>query len=216
MTWPSGPRSMRRRPLVLLDVDGVLADFVGAYLDALEKVTGRRRERDEIRTWDIVKALDLAPADAEEVARIVGQPDFCYDLKLIEGAAEGVAALRKIADIHVVTAPWPSRHWPGERVDWLLDALGIERLDITLTTRKDLVRGDVLLDDRFEHLLEWTRANQDSLGILWDTPHNRNLDEDFAKHGGNSFSPSGVWVTPEIVRVTDWASVHRIVEANRI
>lgn len=43
--------------IALVDVDGVLADFVGSYLGGLELATGRRYLREEIDSFEITEAL---------------------------------------------------------------------------------------------------------------------------------------------------------------
>jgi hypothetical protein len=50
---------MRFRPSVLLDVDGVLADFVQAALDHLHALAGHRVDPTIITTWEM---FDSVPA----------------------------------------------------------------------------------------------------------------------------------------------------------
>jgi 5'(3')-deoxyribonucleotidase len=57
--------------------------------------------------------------------------------------------------------------------------------DVVFTTRKYLVRGDVLIDDKPKHLQQWLTHNL--YGIVFDWPYNQTTD----------FQGS-VW------RVTDW------------
>ena len=46
-----------RKPRVLVDVDGVLADFLTPAFKIIEKLTGRLYRPEEIKQWDIFETI---------------------------------------------------------------------------------------------------------------------------------------------------------------
>lgn len=160
------------KPIVLLDVDEVLADFVGRILDEVRNVTGRDYFRAQVTGWDICEALGLS---AEERAAVLSKPKeegFCYSLEPIVGAIEGVKALREFADVRAVTSPYKSKTWASERETWLCDLFGFERDHVVQTPGKDIVFGDVLVDDKLETCQVWSKRWRESTSILFSAPWN--------------------------------------------
>ena len=114
--------------LLYIDLDGVVADFVSAMNTHPKK--------------------EISPYD-EHPDTI---PHIFRDLKPINGAIKAVNQLLEspLYEVYILsTAPWnnPSA-WTDKRL-WLEDKFGdkINRR-LILTHRKDLVKGDILIDDR--------------------------------------------------------------------
>ena len=114
--------------LLYIDLDGVVADFVSAMNTHPKK--------------------EISPYD-EHPDTI---PHIFRDLKPIKGAIKAVNILLDATNYNVYflsTAPWnnPSA-WIDKRI-WLEEQFGdkINR-KLILTHRKDLVKGDILIDDR--------------------------------------------------------------------
>ncbi len=114
--------------LLYIDLDGVVADFVSAMNTHPKK--------------------DIAPY-IEHPDTI---PHIFRDLKPINGAISAVNTLLEssIYEVYFLsTAPWgnPSA-WTDKRL-WLEEKFG-EKINrkLILTHRKDLVKGDILIDDR--------------------------------------------------------------------
>src|SRR5258706_15787548 len=115
------------KPLVYLDCDGVLANFVRGWLDSVEELTGFRFEDGEVVTWNpeespfferVADDVGKRRADlAKEVWNEVGRIGWCRSLPAFEGAREAVERLREVADVECATAPFhSSRYWPHERI----------------------------------------------------------------------------------------------------
>lgn len=154
---------------VLLDVDGVLADF----LEAARRVTGLPLEGQE---YDVFKPLTVVQRVAAW-EKIV-QPGVVSGMQPMPGALAAVQALEGMADVHVVTtapdvAVFPfAIHWHRERLEWLHRVFGIEADRVTFTKQKHLVRGDVFIDDRPQNVRRWARANPEKRAILFGAPYN--------------------------------------------
>lgn len=160
---------------VLLDVDGVLADFVSAFLIVVGRETGVVATPEQVTGFDICASLDLTREQASRVKRSIGSwPRFARDLTVYPGAIEGVAKLRSIADVYIVTSPWNSNPtWTHDREDWLMRHFGIPHARVTHTSAKYLCRGDFLVDDKVSAIEAWQAEHPDSRGIVWNTPHNQ-------------------------------------------
>jgi hypothetical protein len=51
---------------------------------------------------------------------------------------------------------------------------GIPSKDVIIAADKSDVGGDMLVDDRHEHVNAWTQAHPGKVGVLIDAPYNRN------------------------------------------
>jgi 5'(3')-deoxyribonucleotidase len=162
------------KPRVLLDVDGVLADFVGAFLGVVRDRLGREHTPEDIHSFGIANSLNLSKDEFDTCAEVVSQPGFGRTLAIYPGAQEGVAALQRIADVYIVTSPWNSNPtWTHDREWWLYENFHIPYNRVVHTSAKHLVRGDVLVDDKVDTVATWCEEHPGCTGIVWDTPHNR-------------------------------------------
>lgn len=171
---------------VLLDCDGVMADFVGSYLAAVRNVTGKSFTHEQVTEWDMDKALGLTPEEAR-AAKATITYDFCASIKPIEGAIEGASALMKVADVYVVTSPWNSCvGWTHAREGWLKKHLGIKPDRILHGAAKHLVEGDFLVDDKTSTVVKWQEYRPARrTGVLWDGPWN--AKDEWYGHRTNSW-----------------------------
>lgn len=158
---------MSTKPTVLLDVDGVLADFAGALL----RWAGPQYTREQLTEWDLMKAIGLE--DRQHLFdEYASEPGFCESLQVIDGALGLVDELRRVADIVLVTSPYSAaRLWTFERLRWLEKHFGISKHDVIFAKRKYLVKGDIMIDDA-PHNIE-AFIDQGGLGLLIDQPWNR-------------------------------------------
>jgi len=146
--------------ILLCDVDGVLADFVGGVCKLLPPGT---LTPSMVTCWDFI---DPAPKGllSEHHHRLVtaacSYGSFWESLPYYDGAGNALEAIRQ-SDIEVValTSPWDScSTWSGARTAWL-KALGFTRHQVIITPRKELVRGNYFLDDKPEHVAAWMHRN---------------------------------------------------------
>ena len=174
---------------VLLDCDGVLADFIGSVLDAVADEIGIRYTHEDIKEFNFTKALNLDADVARRVKRTISEgPGWWFALAPFPEAIEGVAKLREVANVYIVTSPWNSHpNWLHEREAWLKKHFGIPHSHVVACSAKYIVSGDLLVDDKTDALVKWEDEqkswwqNEDgtkgeTFGVQWQTPHNR-LDE---------------------------------------
>jgi 5'-nucleotidase len=163
-----------RRPVILLDVDGVLADFIGANLRTLSRAGLHGYRREDVTQWDCAAAWGLSDATKTIMKRAWSAPGFCQCIEPYPEAEGMVDRLREIGDVYAVTAPMSSNPtWMHERREWLVDYFGFKGdADIVQTAAKHLVRGDVFVEDKASTLHSWQLAWPESTGVLWSRPYN--------------------------------------------
>ena len=162
------------KPVVLLDCDGVLADFVGAFLGVVGAQLGRWHKPHEVTSFGIANSLDLSKEEFDLCAVEVEQPGFCAHLNAYPGARCGVSRLREIAEVYIVTSPWNSNPtWTHDREAWLDRHFAIPHSHVVHTGAKHIVSGDFLVDDKTETCAKWQAAHPNGIAVQWQTPHNR-------------------------------------------
>lgn len=165
------------RARVLLDCDGVLADFHTPCLEIINELTGKQFAVTDIHEWDLFDALGVTGDVKNATYDRMNSPGWCSKLKPYPGVAQGVAKLREMADVYVVTAPMRGDTWHREREKWLWYHFEIGPKQVVHTSSKHVVHGDVLIDDRESNLVAWKsdRVNQYGTAIKWVTyPHQKN------------------------------------------
>lgn len=161
------------RPRVLLDVDGVLADFVGPALAWFNADQGTSFEPHHVTEYSIEKSLGLTKQQADRFYKLCSRLPV-GDQPVFVGAIEGFTRLSEVADVHIVTAPWLGHAtWAYERIDWLWRHFQVPYKRVVITPAKHLVRGDFLVDDKTETLHTWAAEHPNSFAVQWQTPHNR-------------------------------------------
>lgn len=153
---------------IYLDCDGILGDFVKQLLREVKAVYDVDIDYEAITTFDIAQTPGFTP----DMWSLCYEQEFVASMSLLPGAVEAVEELRKLADVHILTAPFDNApYWMDERTRWLKKHFGFDKTHIHHSHRKDLFRGDFLLDDRAEHVESWVW--NDGAAVLWDRPWNR-------------------------------------------
>ena len=158
--------------VALFDMDGSLADYVGALARNLNMLAGPNEEN---ITADNLYALEQKAYIHNRMRLIKQQPDFWLNLEPIEMGMQALELAKKVGfDIHILTkgpkkiaAAWK------EKVEWCQKHLG--DVDIHITSDKGLVYGKVLYDDYPEYMLRWLKYRSRGLGIMPVTMYNRDF-----------------------------------------
>lgn len=153
---------------IVMDVDGVCADFTGYLLRSI----GSRLRPADVTTWQVLDLLTLsertkALALLDTTRWWIGQPT-------LPGARHGVALLRDAGhEIVWATAPWQTCiGWDVARRSWLRNNFGADPRDVVITQRKELVAGDVIIDDKPENVSAWHQEAEIGLAFLFTQPYN--------------------------------------------
>lgn len=159
------------KPRILLDCDGILSDFHTPCLAIINELTGKDHKLEDIHSWDIFEALGVSADIRKATYDRMNTPGWCSKLKPYPGAAQGVAKLREMGEIHIVTSPMRGDTWHRERELWIWKHFEIGPKYVTHTASKNIVHGDVLIDDRDDNLLAWREehVNRYGLAVKWVT-----------------------------------------------
>lgn len=185
------------RPVVNVDVDGVLADLLTPCLRVLSNMRLEVIDQADVLQWELDPLIPEGRVDEfwKSVARIYR----ASDLEPLPGAIEGMRRLGEVATVYVVSSHLPqSSTWAHDRDAWLLKHFGIKLDRIIHTHAKSRVAGAMLIDDRPKNAQEWhsTWSRSGGIGVLWAQPYNATAD-----FGGG------------VVRTDSWDNVMSLVDA---
>lgn len=159
------------KPRILLDCDGVLADFHSSCVTIIEQLTGKQYDLKEMVEWDIFDALGVSAEVRDETYRLMHQPGWCSRINPYPQAFFGYEQLCRLGDVYVCTSPMMmSATWTSERDEWLLRHFKVRSKKIIHTSAKYICSGDVLIDDRVVNLEKWKLHNPNGLAIQWIIP----------------------------------------------
>jgi len=160
------------RPRVLLDCDGVIADFLTPFLHYVNHFGRTSHTLSEMSKWDLYESFSVPQDIRDLVDAKINEEGFAQTLSLYPGAQDGVAALQAIADVYVVTSPWSSPTWNHDRRLWLKKHFDIGGDHLIATRAKHVCAGDVLIDDKTSTLERWNECHPRGLPIRWAGPNN--------------------------------------------
>lgn len=184
--------------IILSDVDGVLADFIGGVCYGLQR-KGFSYTAHDVRSWDLKHTFsDEALACFNEFGN---QKGFCKSLRWYRGGKKFLRELEALAEVHAVTAPLSTNtHWMSERAAWLRPTIPVERVHFTAGKYKHMVRGDILIEDHPTTAAQWCKANPKGIAILMDRPWNQPEAKEYVEHR-------------RVLRAKDFEEASRIVAA---
>lgn len=161
-------------PVLLLDVDGLIADFVTLYVNIASTALGRPFANFACTEWDVGDALKLSKQEKDQVHALLNAPGIAMLANPYPGSVEAVKELANISDIHFVTSSIGSPTWAYDRQEWLEKHFGEELGEKVISTKhKERVSGDIFVDDKPENVRRWSIENPQNQALLWDQLYNR-------------------------------------------
>lgn len=188
------------KPTLLLDCDGVLADFTSATLSLVHDATGKEYSHDDVDTWDPFDSVALAEHEhlRHGIYEELKRPNGCLTMTPYAGAKEAVEQLKPLVEIVMVTSPFKGgATWVHERELWLEEHFGLSHKKMIHTGLKELVFGDIFVDDKPEHVIRWLKRHPAGHAVIWDQRYNRNQEE---LHGRRIYRARGWDELIELVR----------------
>jgi 5'-nucleotidase len=139
---------------ILVDQDGVLADWGKAYgesLDAIGDAAVNIPRHHQQTTFNLNEGR--TPAERAIIKQVMCETGFYDRLEPIPGSRTALREMVKEGhDVRIVTSPWVSNPTcASDKLNWVIRRYGNHwGQRVILTTDKTLVRGDVLIDDKPE------------------------------------------------------------------
>jgi 5'-nucleotidase len=162
---------------ILVDMDGVLADFQSAILAIWEAEHPHEftLKESEVTEHDMTQLFP--PELRDEFDAIALREGFFRSLPPIEGGREALTEMQRLGlNVRICTAPKKiHRFCVPEKYAWIEEHLGGDWTNRMVMTRdKTLVAGDILIDDKpcvtGSLTPTWTH-------VLYDQTYNRSTDK---------------------------------------
>lgn len=179
-----------RKLTILVDMDDTIENLIGTWVEYLNERFGTSVSHEDITEWDMTKAFpSLTKA---EVFSPIFENDFWKRVPPIDGAAEALQKLIEEGHRVIIVTASAYQTLAVKMDDVLFRYFPFLSWDnVIITSQKQLIRGDVLVDDGI-HNLEGGKYYK----ILVDGPHNRYYD---AKANG-------------MFRATSWKQIYEVIE----
>lgn len=156
--------------IILVDMDDTIELLLEAWLERVNTLYDRNVTAEEIIDWDVSKAYPGLTKN--QVYDVILENDFWKTVKPIPGAIEGLRHFISTGhEVYLVTAT-PYESVTGKMRDHIFRYFPFISWDhIIITANKQLLKGDILIDDGVHNL-----EGGDYTKILVDAPYNRSYD----------------------------------------
>jgi 5'-nucleotidase len=169
---------------LLIDLDGIAADFYGSILSIYNAEFGENLTPADVRTWEFSPEV-FTKSTEEHIAEYFNRPGFWSELTPIKGAVESLKYLHGQGHVlKIVTAvPTHSPRCCYEKLMWVENHLPfIGHDNFHATKDKAGVRGDLLFDDAIHNIDTFP-----GLTCVLDTAYNQEANADFRVNSWESF-----------------------------
>lgn len=192
---------------VLLDVDGVLGDFVGHVLSNLAQTFVDAPKPEQMGSRHMFDYL--TKKQKKHCEAFLQEAGTAYTMPEYPEAQSLVRRLREHHEVKFVTSPWDSPTWAWDRVRWLREYFHAGPKDVVLTPAKYLVKGDVLIEDYPNNAVEWRAEWRAGVALLvrrpWNESHPMTKFDLMDMVGAQCWGPeSGIEDVREFVRARRW------------
>lgn len=172
--------------VALVDLDGTIADYDAALVEAMRSIQDPNEKPYENRYEETTKRSELPHVEARR-KMIQRQPGFWRNLPGLTLGFDIVSELRELGfALHVLTKG-PRNNGPawGEKLEWARE--NIHDATVTVTGDKSIVFGRVLVDDYPPYFISWLENRPRGLVVCVAHPWNEAF-----KRGGNNEHPNVV------------------------
>ena len=154
---------------IAVDIDGVLADQVGAVLRVIEKEYGLKYRKSDVNCahWTF-SGMEIW----SEIARLLADQEYTLNIPVIEGSQKGMEQLAdhsacvvtaRRANAEAATKQWLNTHFPC-----------LTKYYHARTGTKHDIPSDILIDDLDMNIAEFVKSHPNRHGILFEQPWSKN------------------------------------------
>ena len=163
---------------LLIDLDGIVVDMIPPWLKRYNARTGENVQLSDVVEYD----MGLVCKNQRVLYDILNEKGFFYNMEAMPGA---VACLQTLAndgyDVVILTQP-PENAGSAisDKQRWIKDRFPSFNLkNMIFCSRKELIAGDLLFDDRPAHLEHWSAANPNGRLATLDWAYNKGAKAHF-------------------------------------
>jgi 5'(3')-deoxyribonucleotidase len=178
---------------ILVDLDGICADFFAELWKRLSAITGNEYSTDQVMNWSLGSNFKEPGRDMVKlIDSIYEAPGFFEALQPIPGARTAIQDLQTMGhEVLIVSAPCTPASGM-EKLQWCKDWLpSIGKKEVVITGAKHIFKADVLIDDSPFNVVKFKAENPTALALSIAYNHN-NVPEYDGRYG--SFrEPEAAW-----------------------
>lgn len=169
-----------KTPKLILDIDGVIASFHSPLILEYNK-----RYLGNLNINDIDCELEtLGPELYTKLVGIFNEPNWFLNLEPLPNAINTASSFIDL-NYSVTICTAPARDLTGftnpgsaaEKYVWIRKWLPFWANNVIITKSKELVFGDMLIDDTGHNIVNWCREHPNGIGFLLDQPWNKNFTQ---------------------------------------
>ncbi len=169
-----GETVKEKKPILLIDQDDVLAEYILGVTEAFNKKHNTKFTTSDCISWDLFSVF------GENIAEIMHEPELFRHLAPADNAVEVFQRLyeSKLFEMYIVTAANPKA--VKAKYEWIQQYLPFfpqERVIICM--HKFMIKGDYLLDDGMHNIEAFSEAG--GVPIVFERPHNGHLPHRYLK-----------------------------------
>lgn len=154
------------RPVVLIDQDDVLAEYIKGVTEAFNKKFYTSYMPEQCKSWNLCELF------GEEIIQVMHEPELFINLEPVNDAIDVFKRLyysEKI-EMYIVTAAHPRT--VEAKFAWIEKHLPFfPKKQVIVCSAKHMIKGDYLLDDGMHNIYDFAKAG--GKPIVFERSHNR-------------------------------------------
>jgi 5'(3')-deoxyribonucleotidase len=159
---------------ILCDLDGIVVDLLGPWLEMYNRKWGDNLTVDKITEFELHKFVK--PECGQNIYDFIDTGEAYRHLRPLPGALAAIHQLERHGhDVIIVSAGAKNLATAGHKLEWCKKHLGFSRKKCIIAHRKELVRGDVFIDDSPVNIARYRRAWPDTPIYTIAYPYNESV-----------------------------------------
>jgi 5'(3')-deoxyribonucleotidase len=159
---------------ILLDMDGVLSNFVEGAIGQLNRELATDLTVKEYVQkgygWNMWEPYEITPNAWWSL--LEKDPNIWSNLKPFPWAKQLYNKLKEFGEVTILTAPSENPYCAAQKIGWLYGHLGINSSSVMIGSRKYLMAGNgILIDDYPKNVKDFTEAGGEGIVVPsnWNT-----------------------------------------------